>query len=199
MRVRRIAFTWQPDGGRPRDSGRDGEQTMADEELVRHLSSGTTRRTIVKTGAKLAYVAPVVAASFTISNLDAAAQGASPGCVGGGRCTVDDDCCGGETCVGGICSVEACEGAACGSFTQCHPTADCQCYTAAEGAGVCGCNTFCSEAPPCTTSGDCAADRFCAVNSCCGAAGVCLPICTSASTCQLGLNANDVGGTSSGH
>lgn len=173
---------------------------MALDDMAEKLTDTTTRRTIVKTGAKLAYAVPVVAATTRLSGGSAVA--ASPPCGGGGVCKVDQDCCAGETCIGGICSVANCEGRTCGNFAQCHATADCQCYTAPEGAGVCGCNTLCSAAPPCTSSADCGPGRFCAVNSCCGAAGVCLSICDANSTCQLGVATVDslgVGATSSGH
>jgi hypothetical protein len=51
---------------------------MPIEELTDALSTGTTRRTIVKTGAKLAYAAPLVAATIKLS-----AQGALATVSGG--------------------------------------------------------------------------------------------------------------------
>jgi len=50
---------------------------MPIDELTDQLTMSTTRRTIVKTGAKLAYVAPLVAASFKLS-----ANGALAACGG---------------------------------------------------------------------------------------------------------------------
>ena len=46
---------------------------MAPEEITRHLGASTTRRTVVKTGAKLAYAAPILAASFKLSGRSALA------------------------------------------------------------------------------------------------------------------------------
>jgi hypothetical protein len=109
-------------------------------------------------------------------------------CVGGNPCTSPADCCGGSgTCINGVCSVGACLGASCGNFTQCNviPTADCQCYTTPEGAGVCGCNTPCAGIQPCAATTDCPTGFVCVVNSCCGAAGVCVSICTPSSTCHF--------------
>ncbi len=64
---------------------------MALDELTKHLGNSTSRRTIVKTGGKLAYAAPLVAASFKLS---ANAAGAvSPG----GPCKTFQ--CGGELCL----------------------------------------------------------------------------------------------------
>ena len=60
-------------------------QKKANDAGFRFLTSGTGGRANVKTGAKLAYVASVVAASFTVSNLELGAQALSPGCVGEGR------------------------------------------------------------------------------------------------------------------
>jgi hypothetical protein len=47
-------------------------------DLADRLGTPATRRTVVKTGAKLAYAAPLVAASFRLAAMDAAAQ-VSPG------------------------------------------------------------------------------------------------------------------------
>ena len=44
------------------------------EELTDRLETATTRRTIVKTGVRLAYAAPLVAASFKLSAIGAGAQ-----------------------------------------------------------------------------------------------------------------------------
>jgi hypothetical protein len=78
------------------------------EELEEKLTTATTRRSVVKTGVKLAYAAPLVAASFKLSARGAGAQTLSPteeeacnhsnglngGCMG--ACTSSDaaDTCG---------------------------------------------------------------------------------------------------------
>jgi hypothetical protein len=46
--------------------------------MAKERPTSTTRRTVVRTGAKLAYAAPLVAASFTLSAGAAAAQAVSP-------------------------------------------------------------------------------------------------------------------------
>jgi len=53
---------------------------MALEEITQQLSTSTTRRTVVKTGMRLAYAAPVVAASYKLSAMSARAQAVSGGC-----------------------------------------------------------------------------------------------------------------------
>ena len=60
---------------------------MALDELVDQLgSSKTTRRSIVKKGAKLTYAAPLVAASFKLRSMDASAQAVSQNCPCGSDC-----------------------------------------------------------------------------------------------------------------
>jgi hypothetical protein len=58
---------------------------MSKFDLTEQLDSQSTRRTVVATGVKLAYVAPIVAASFKVSALGASAA------VTGGLICVDDD------------------------------------------------------------------------------------------------------------
>jgi hypothetical protein len=97
-------------------------------------------------------------------------------------------CCGNNQCCaeGLICDAtsntctspdSSCDGAFCGSFTDCNVTEDCQCYTIAEGGGQCAVNSFCDEIPTCSTSADCGSGYVCAIGSCCDIP-VCLPICT---------------------
>ena len=63
--------------------------------LTPNLEAATTRRTIVKTGVKLAYAVPLVAASFKFSSLNAGAQDTcddlSPKNVGGVQLTCKAD------------------------------------------------------------------------------------------------------------
>jgi hypothetical protein len=61
------------------------------------LSRGTTRRTVVTTGAKLAYAAPLVAASFALT-----ARGALAAC--GGQTPIGFTGVGGEALCCGCCS-----------------------------------------------------------------------------------------------
>jgi hypothetical protein len=81
------------------------------------------------------------------------------------------DCCSESTCP------QSCAGAFCGSFVDCNPPDDCQCYTTAEGSGVCGHNELCAQIPTCSSSAECGAGSVCAVGTCCGSQGVCLPLC----------------------
>ena len=96
---------------------------MPKDELVNLVRATTTRRTVMKTGAKLAYAAPVVAASFKLSThnsvaisgvtscsnpFDPVACALAPGDCRG--CLVGDECCpaictvsaeGDNFCIGG--------------------------------------------------------------------------------------------------
>lgn len=78
------------------------------ENLDDTLATATTRRTIVKTGAKLAYVAPLVAVSFQVSQRGVGAVtpggacGHSVGGISGGGCMA--------ACTSTGCTGEACDG-----------------------------------------------------------------------------------------
>jgi hypothetical protein len=117
------------------------------ESVTRSAEVGTTRRTIVRTGVKLAYGAPLVAASMKIGALDASAQRVSITCPPNLVCGVIQAPCGEDE--SGVCSsvksvdVNSC---ICGN-DNCGPTcstdADCQAYAAgaicqAPGTGCCG-------------------------------------------------------------
>ena len=70
-------------------------------EIGEHLSKSTTRRTVVRTGVRLAYAAPIVAASFALT-----ASGALALCPGGFTEVVTKDgpqCC---TCASTVISYE---------------------------------------------------------------------------------------------
>ena len=139
---------------------------MVLDELTDRIGVRTTRRTIVKTGAKIAYVAPVVAASFKLSALNVSAQAASPGGVAG-TCLAGQDSCNGADFV--------CNGGG--------PTGRCFCTSTTEGGLLCG--NFdrgsCSGYQSCTASTQCPAGEVCAPGpDCCG--GICLTVCPAGAT-----------------
>jgi hypothetical protein len=118
-------------------------------------------------------------------------------CVPGGTCQTDDDCCEGESCLGGTCSLITCQGQVC-PFDQCDPANDCQCYTRTEqNAGFCGDNTPCDGIPLCSSSAQCAPGPFCAHDTCCGPQGVCITTCGTLSLTIAA--ASEEGGTTGGH
>jgi hypothetical protein len=118
-------------------------------DLENQIAESTTRRTIVKTGAKLAYAVPVVAASFRLSQTSARAQAVISGfvCPPNLVCGVQQEPCGEDDT--GVCSsvrsVEAesciCGNDACGP--ACSTDDDCQTYAPgsicqAPDTGCCG-------------------------------------------------------------
>lgn len=117
---------------------------MAIDQLTDQLETQTTRRTIVKTGAKLAYAAPLVAVSFKLSGRVAGAVTISPNsCIPTG-------------------------GDACSQQVACQPGADvniCGCGPTPEGHGFCfqqgGCGAACSSSSQCSNGQVCVA-------TCCG-------------------------------
>jgi hypothetical protein len=126
---------------------------MHDDELVDRLETGTTRRTVVRSGVKLAYAAPLVAASFKLGTHGVAAQAVSPReCETGGLCGQPVDCRGGCFCNSDLDNVIHC-GADVGCDNPCTSNAECE---AIFGAGA-----FCQ-------GGDFAA--------CCGP-NICVPPC----------------------
>lgn len=119
------------------------------DELVPSLSAAITRRTVVKTGAKLAYAAPFVAASFKLS--------AGRVLAADGECTAGENCEAGETvncgpddvcaCVANVDGGFACVERIC-SFTECTTGADCDSGLCISAPGCCGDpNPFCGT--PC--------------------------------------------------
>lgn len=138
------------------------ENTMPKEELA-VFSSTSTRRTVVTTGAKVAYAAPLVAASFKLS-----AHGA-------GAVSADGPC---DTFV-------------CGNNVPCvdRPNQDppgCWCFEvqATPGQGRCTSNFYCSPdlTVPCPNGqSDCPSNTTCVTNTCCGqGVNYCAPDCGSA-------------------
>jgi hypothetical protein len=119
-----------------------------------HLATTTTRRTIVKTGAKLAYAAPLVAASFKLSAGRAGAQAVSRG-----NCP--------------------CLTLNCGTAV---PGTICGCLESTEGHQFCSNDFGCGTTDPCDSTDDCPSGFFCQANSdCAGSCGaVCVPSCGTA-------------------
>jgi hypothetical protein len=121
---------------------------MALGELVDKIDAPTTRRTIVKTGVKLAYAAPLVAGTIKLSAMNAGAQRVSVVCPPNLICGVAQAPCGQDA--SGVCSsvksvdVNSC---ICGN-DACGPdcTSDAECQTShgpgsicqAPGTGCCG-------------------------------------------------------------
>jgi hypothetical protein len=125
-----------------------------------------SRRSIVKTGARLAYAAPVVAASMTLTAPGASAQ-VSPGTGG-----PDPECAGGNACLG--------------TPTCGQPGSNCSCATLVEGGSLCRPTVADCDTPiGCDTNADCAAigsaRPYCVIaDDCCpqaGFAGVCTGRC----------------------
>lgn len=126
---------------------------MAPIDLSEHLESSTSRRKIVTTGAKVAYAAPVVAASFKLSQAGAGAVSANAPC--------DTFQCGEGPCVdnGDI-------------------LANCYCFetVANPGQGLCLGNFLCGGAT-CASDADCPGGT-CVTNTCCGqGVQLCAPPC----------------------
>ena len=134
---------------------------MALDGLVDRLdATSTTRRTVVKTGAKLAYAAPLVAASFKLST--ASGLAVSPN--------------------------GACNTFQCGNLDPCADRPDaspqhCWCFevAATPGEGRCLGNFYCSPdlTTPCPNGqSDCPSGTTCVTNTCCGG-GIqyCAPSC----------------------
>jgi hypothetical protein len=111
----------------------------------------TTRRTIAKTGAKLAYAAPIVAASMKLSTGGAAA-------VSGGACTAASTC-GGEP--------SACDG-----------NVACSCGATADGSTACFQWNVAGTGGSCSASDPCPSGEACILATCVG--DICQPLCFGA-------------------
>jgi hypothetical protein len=166
-RVRVFSFKGFPSGlvlgGVVMSALRDGGMTVPIDGLIdQSLATNTTRRTVVKTGVKIAYAAPIVAASFKLS-----AHGASAAVSGNGDCFGSDKACQGDP-----------------NFTFCQT--DVYCATFGRPACICSkdtegnfsCSDTCNFTNTCTTSKDCSGNYvckpYCGVNLCsapCGEAG----------------------------
>jgi hypothetical protein len=130
--------------------GEEGDKIAMDAiDLENQIAASTTRRTIVKTGVKLAYVAPVVAVSFRVSEMRVRAQVVISDfvCPPNVICGVQQEPCGED--VDGVCSsvrsVEA-QSCICGNDNcgpSCSTDDDCQSYAPgaicqAPETGCCG-------------------------------------------------------------
>jgi hypothetical protein len=118
------------------------------------MDEETSRRTIVKTGVKLAYAAPLVAASFKLTSIGAAAQGASPAACAPPRSACSND----------------------GPF-GCQGNAACSCAATPEGTTACFTwNATCNDTvTTCTSSADCDTHCACIADTCIG--NICQPLC----------------------
>jgi hypothetical protein len=120
------------------------------EKIVDELQTSTTRRTVIRTGAKMAYAAPLVAASFKLSSTAVGAQQVSGG------------------------PNPECAGSTCGSFTSCSSgNPDCVCASTNQGGLCIPGSTNCENLQDCV-DGACPDGSLCAVNTCCGR-----PVCVS--------------------
>jgi hypothetical protein len=127
---------------------------MPAEGLIDSLTSTTTtRRTIVKTGTKLAYAAPLVAATLSLSAAAAGAASPVEACGGG-----TDACSSSLNCAGGTCycNTNVGGGTSCnglGTCASCAVDGDCTAVTGAGshcvlGGSCCGDGTACVAACP---------------------------------------------------
>jgi hypothetical protein len=115
------------------------------DELVDRIDSQTTRRTVVKTGAKLAYVAPLVAASFKLSDTARANHLIS-----------------GQPCVGVCCPPGSGDLGTCSGQTS----ANCYCVATTEGSSACheG-GQSCAAIGACTSSAQCPSGSHCSASA----------------------------------
>lgn len=122
---------------------------MGLETRGRPVDAGVTRRTVVKTGARLAYAAPLVAASFKLS-ASALAQEAL--------------------------SAATCNGGTCGDLEGCgDDSGKCYCF-ATDIGGFCHRCQSCDTVKPCSANSDCSPGSICSDNNCCGVS-VCMQPC----------------------
>src|SRR6476469_9652229 len=121
-----------------------GGNIMSSQELASPLSRPQTRRTVMKTGAKIAYATPVVAASFHLAAKGAGAVSATP-------CSLVD-----PNCVQEI--------------DECVDSPGCFCRPTTEGDTFCSPGISCGECGYCATSDDCQPGHRCTLRTCCGRA-----------------------------
>lgn len=125
-------------------------------EKTTPLSRPATRRAVVKTGAKIAYGTPLVAAAFKLSTSNVHGQLISPECTAGDNCiTGEFTTCGGDlfcACVTDVDGGFACVLPIC-TDEGCTTGADCASGTCITAPGCCSgntpfCGVPCQDAPP---------------------------------------------------
>ena len=104
-----------------------------------HFSTATSRRTIVRTGAKLLYATPIVAATTRLATHSAGAI--SGECTAGANCRQDFE-------------------------PTCGPSKNCECAQT-KSHGIACVEVFCSRIP-CTEDSDCDSGMCITVPGCCG-------------------------------
>jgi hypothetical protein len=137
---------------------RPGGPLVFDETRMNPLSTSKSRRAIVRTGVKLAYATPLVAASTKLGIGGSAAL--SGGNAGVGMCDAEGHCPPGFRCSSGYCVCSY--GSTAGG---CNDNPNCQCATNVENVALCftaASLTNCSALPECTTSEHC----FCVPTAC---------------------------------
>jgi hypothetical protein len=111
-------------------ASRPGGPKVFDETPVSPLSASKSRRAIVRTGVKLAYATPLVAASTKLGVGGAAAL--SGGTGGVGACDAQGHCPSGFHCSSGFCVCSY------GSTASgCNDNPNCQCATNVENVTLC--------------------------------------------------------------
>jgi hypothetical protein len=107
------------------------------------LDTTTTRRHVLTTGAKLAYAAPVVAATMKLTTSGTAAiSGGAPVCLTTGTCCPDEATCQAQCCTGRVAFGDVacpggpiCAGSSCGGM--CATDNDCGGQSTACLKGIC--------------------------------------------------------------
>jgi hypothetical protein len=125
---------------------------VALDNVVEQLQAPTTRRTVIQTGAKMAYAAPLIAASFKLSASAVGAQAVSGG------------------------PNPECAGATCATYDNfpCSTDPDCVCAATSVGGLCVPGSTSCGVVGPCD-NGACPDGSVCVYDSCCGSP-VCVPL-----------------------
>ena len=117
---------------------------MTSDDTTLVTAPPTTRRAVLRTGVRLAYAAPVVAASMRLSAGSAGAQVSGPVCPGGhillnGGCFEIANAGCGATCLGVSGAVEGSSSFLCviGTSRLCTTSADCPAGEACAAGAVC--------------------------------------------------------------
>jgi hypothetical protein len=124
-------------------------------DLEDRITDSTTRRTVVKTGVKLAYTAPLVAASFKLSAMTALAAVSG----GGGVCSPPSS----------TCSAEGPSG--------CSGNALCSCGATVDGTTACFQWNVVGTGGSCSVGDPCPSGEACIAATCVG--DICQPLCAA--------------------